>query len=301
MSSSDWPFELCSHFKLQYTIILLLGIVLYFPFISKYISLGKNSQLIQLLFFSAAMIPSAWSLIQLYLPSEVRCSNAAVKPSLKFIQINVNGHNTEYEKAFEYIKAESPDIVSFEEFSYGWEKEMNSKLKDYPYRSSYPSDEGNFGIAVYSKIPPINKPQLLGDRVIPASWLIEFEFEGKPITAVFTHPPPPIEGEYCSIRDKELSGFAGLRKANAESFMICGDLNCTPWSPVYKKLCKEADLSDSQLGSGVQPSWPVQIFILRIPIDHFLISKDLCVVERKIGPDVGSDHFPVCMTLTRKH
>lgn len=299
-SSSVWPFELCCHFKLQYTIIGLVAIILYLPFISKYIA-SRRSGLFQLIFLTAAISPSAWAILQLYMPSGVKCQSEAQSPKLKLVQINVNGFNTQYAKALAYIKSEAPDIVSFEEFSYGWEKEMSANLKDYPYRALNPSEEGNFGIAVYSKLEPIDKPQILGDRETPASFLLHLNFDNEPITAIFTHPPPPIDRTLSSIRDSELRGFAKLRHEKTGSFLVAGDCNCTPWSPVFQKLCHEAQLSDSQQGSGVQPSWPVQIFPLRIPIDHFLISKDLCVVERKIGSDVGSDHYPVCITLCRKH
>lgn len=296
---SDWPLELFSHFKLQYTLVLLTGLILYFPFVSRHLRDGKP-HLAEFLIIFACLFPSALPIVQLYLPSDVKSAEAGSHQKLKLIQINVNGFNKSYDKALQYINSEAPDIVSFEEFSFGWEKEMSNKLKDYPYHACYPSDEGNFGIGVYSKIQPASKPELLISAELPASWLIGFMFENQPLTIVFTHPPPPIDNSLIAVRDRELNGFAKIRKEHGKTFIVAGDLNSTPWTPVYQKLCKDADLIDSQQSSGLQPSWPVQILPLRIPIDHFLISKDLCVIERKIGPHVGSDHFPVCITLRRK-
>jgi endonuclease/exonuclease/phosphatase family metal-dependent hydrolase len=35
----------------------------------------------------------------------------------------------------------------------------------------------------------------------------------------------------------------------------------------------------------------------RIPIDHVVVSPEVRVTDRRVGPDVGSDHLPVEATL----
>ena len=77
--------------------------------------------------------------------------------------------------------------------------------------------------------------------------------------------------------------------------ILLGDFNTTPWSPAYRKL-----VADTELGSasgGRIATWPVWMAPLRVPIDHILVRGPVTVLEAERGPDLGSDHFPVLVTL----
>jgi len=56
---------------------------------------------------------------------------------------------------------------------------------------------------------------------------------------------------------------------------------------------KQGNLKDSEVGFGFQPTWFAPTGLPFIPIDHLLTSRNVCVLERKIGPAIGSDHLPV--------
>jgi endonuclease/exonuclease/phosphatase family metal-dependent hydrolase len=82
--------------------------------------------------------------------------------------------------------------------------------------------------------------------------------------------------------------------------VVLGDLNVTQFSPRWDELLEDGKLSDTRRGRGLMGSWRVQIPKLgwkpplpRRPLDHVLLGDDLVVVDRRLGPDLGSDHLPV--------
>ena len=44
-------------------------------------------------------------------------------------------------------------------------------------------------------------------------------------------------------------------------------------------------------------TWPTYNPLLRIPIDHCLVSEHFMIGEQYQGPDFGSDHYPVLTRL----
>jgi hypothetical protein len=78
--------------------------------------------------------------------------------------------------------------------------------------------------------------------------------------------------------------YAGILGVLARAYILLGDLNVTPWSPHFRQLLQQTGL-------------PAQVPPLRIPLDHCLVSPAFQVIERRVGPRLGSDHLPLIVTL----
>jgi endonuclease/exonuclease/phosphatase (EEP) superfamily protein YafD len=103
---------------------------------------------------------------------------------------------------------------------------------------------------------------------------------------------------YSEHRNRQLVEIARFLAAQTGPLVLLGDLNTTPWNFYFQRLLADSGLRSSAEGRGYQASWPGAPFLLRIPLDHVLLSPELRVVRREIGPDVGSDHLPVIVEFT---
>lgn len=297
-SAWGWPFELASHFEIEYTLFLAIVVLCYLPLLKQFVATKANIKLYEFGVFLACLVVSASTLIPYYLPSPMRANAAAKAESIKFLQINLNSKNRSFDKVAECINTLNPDVVSFEEYTPEWDAQMKAKLSDYKHGIAVPEPNNNFGIALFSRVPLQEPASLLNASTFGfPSIKAKFKLGQKSLNAIFTHTVPPVSKEVTEERDRMLSTLAKVRRETPGLFMLAGDLNCSPWSSVFPRFCKETGLLDSQMSFGIQPSWPTGLIFMRTPIDHFLLSPGLAVIERKIGPDVGSDHFPVFIEL----
>lgn len=180
------------------------------------------------------------------------------------------------------------------ELTLEWLADLDPVVGDYQYKEIVPRND-NFGIALLSKYKmrssvdyfSLNdKPSIIGKMSI-----LQQEF-----TVVATHPVPPIGQQSFLNRNKQLSNIASNIPEYSQNLIIAGDFNTSSFSPHFDSLLKQ-DLKDSRIGFGLLPTWPADYKVLQTTLDHFVVSKHLQVSKRATGPDIGSDHLPITMTI----
>ena len=127
------------------------------------------------------------------------------------------------------------------------------------------------------------------------------DLDGQPVHVLATHPVSPLTPARAAQRNRTLERIAARAVAEDEPIVVMGDLNATPWSPYLRELLATADLLDSQVGHGLQPSFPASRGRLGIAVDHVLHGPELRTIERRLGPAFGSDHRMVHAKLAWSH
>ncbi|NEP45870.1 MAG: endonuclease/exonuclease/phosphatase family protein, partial [Okeania sp. SIO2H7] len=134
--------------------------------------------------------------------------------------------------------------------------------------------------------------EFLGGIEIP-TLVADVTKNNRVISLVATHPLPPLSQDYLFLRNRHLKELAKYVNTLENPVAVLGDLNLTMWSPFYRDLVRTSGLKNSRHGYGVLPTWPTQLPLLYIPLDHCLVSEDVGVINTRIGENVGSDHLPV--------
>jgi len=217
---------------------------------------------------------------------------------LKVLTINVNYQNQRFEKIFECINKFDPDLVAIEELTPSLNEELKTKLPGYKYNCSAPKTNP-FGIGIFSRVP-IERSQVVYFHPKYASIVEELTWEGKPLLLVATHPITPLTQSLTADNKEQLIAISEEIKRKNETAVLVGDLNATSWCSAYKDAIKTGHLVDSSRGFGLQVSWLRSFPPLCLGIDHCLTTPDMVATKRLIGPDIGSDHWPVYIELQRK-
>jgi endonuclease/exonuclease/phosphatase (EEP) superfamily protein YafD len=290
--SSFWKnlvLELLSHFKIQY---LILNIILFCGLL-----LTRRKKLIFISLLCLSFVSS--EIIPWYIPPP-RLENYSTK--LRILSLNVNTQNQSYSQVLSMVRREQPDVAVFMEINEAWVKQLNS-LKNILPNTVANANPYNLGIAVYSKIPLENSAIAFFGKTNNPSITGRLTFNGKAISLVAIHPPPPIKPTLFQARNQQLEEVSQYIRSLSSFVIIVGDFNITMWSPYYKRFVINTGLKNARKGFGILPTWPLKTtyppysripsllsWLLSIPIDHCLISPQIKVVKIRTGSDLGSDH-----------
>jgi len=275
----SWFLDLFSHFRVQY--LLGLGAV------SVLLLVGRCWRTAAV-FLGVALLNFA-PIVPLYFGGQGSPPEGATV--LRAMLINVNTESGDASRVREAIADFDPDILVLEEISSQWVLEL-AWLTNSHLHSVIEPREDNFGIGLFSKLPlDEGEAVCIGEVGVP-SILATASVGYEELRIIATHPLPPGGRDYSHCRNDQLAQLPGHVEGD-RPLILLGDLNVTPWNYYFKKLLRETGLVNSAKGYGVQPTWPNFSMLCRIPIDHCLHSPGIITCHREIGPDVGSDHYPV--------
>lgn len=286
-------FDLLSHFRLVYLALLLLLVV----------------GLLHLQCHKVGAITFALFLLMgrpvfsMYCPVVSSSRNSAgqlvlgvPQARIRILQINPQADkNHRISAVISYIRELQPDVFAITELSSEWKTALEKDFSEYPYRviaSKYSS-----GIALFSKFPVLDQEIVFypGDPVEHPQIRCRLKTIAGAIKCIIAHPTVPKK--MVASRNAELLDIGETVARAGSPCLVLGDLNCSPWSYYFTRVLEVGGLSDSEQGFGPQPSWSTELLIPLVPIDHFLVSRDVVVLNRVVGPNIGSDHLPIYVDL----
>jgi endonuclease/exonuclease/phosphatase (EEP) superfamily protein YafD len=211
--------------------------------------------------------------------------------AITVVSFNVQIRNPDRAAVIEWVRNLDADVVFLWEASQVWRDEVVAA--DLPFQIQDPLQEGmTIGGLVLTREQASVRLLDTGDR---SSIEVKLPFGNEEMTIIGAHPFPPNSATHTASRDFQLRSVAELAAGIEGPLIVTGDLNTTPWSAAFQPL-NEA-LLNSMNGFGWQPTYPAGAGLLMLPIDHLLHSGHLTTVDRSTGPDLGSDHLPLIVTV----
>ena len=278
-----WPFELFVHFRAQYaaTALALAALLL-----------SAGMPRLSLLAI-ALMVFNALPLAQRAqaAPSGGACTGTR----FSVVTANVQYGNVDRSRFLQWLQSHPADLVVVQELTPAWAADL-ARLPAYPYRVMLPREDA-YGIGVLSRwaLGPVGPQDLAGDGLPSLAGSVQVA--GRPLRFVALHTRWPVTPGLAQARDRSLVAAAGLLATGEGPAVVLGDLNATPYSPVYVDFLRASGMRDAANGSRWQPTWLAGFWPLALRIDHVLVSPGLCVDGTEVGPAVGSDHRPLTARL----
>jgi endonuclease/exonuclease/phosphatase (EEP) superfamily protein YafD len=292
MGRFSWVFELASHFRVQVLALLFACAACY--------AARKR-----FCFAALASVLGAMCLPALF---DAYVGHGQVEESagssFKTIIMHVNPSHGKFDDAVALLRSERPTFVVMEDVSPDWEAIVKKEISAMPdARFVCRHGTGFLSMRPWDRV----------DNAGITSWGfpgLKITYSAPELTIFALHVPAPIS---ASWRQERMSQFRKLALEVNEAkrpsgvavepgpgpVLVMGDLNCSPWSPLCTDLIEETGLHNTRMGFGIRPTWPSIMPPFMIPIDHVLVTKEhFRVLDVHVGPYLGSDHYPLVVTMT---
>lgn len=293
-SHSHWM-DLTSHFRVQYALIQLLGLI----WLCRHPALrGAMVTFITLV----TLLLNSWQVWQYASPRSYD-SSGRTGHWLTLLQVNVLVYNKHYQAVQDVISRSHADVVSLQEINARWYQHLKEMpiFRTYPYRLLH-LNGGNVLLSrkplIHSKL--VHFPEDTMGKVLYRNeggyFLTHLQLGNRTVSLINLHPPVPLKPTHAESYRHYLNLLASERANLTPSVILFGDLNTTPWSYYYREYLRILHLKDAK-AHHYMPTWPIYMPWFFIPIDHVLVSPDIRTLSQSVGPFDGSDHLPVIITL----
>ena len=270
-----WPFELLQHFRPQMIVAGGIGSVLCFWLEPSW---GWAAIAAGFVLINAAALPS---------PRFIKPdASLAGQPGLTIVWANVWTRATSLKATLEWARAQGADVILIGE--YPREASPDDALPgEYPHRIGGPAQPAgqicSTRVVAFSRVAMQAAEVQAGPGPHARSFVtFTVALGGMDLSVIAMHPVPPNTPALTRERDAQIVMLAEHARGD---FVIAGDFNATPWTPVF------GEIPGRRIGAYLlAPTWLSGLPLLGLPIDHLMGSEGVRVSRYEVGPNLGSDH-----------
>lgn len=231
-------------------------------------------------------------------PASVQASDQPkdeLSPVYRLLHLNLRYDNPAPGKVLSLIGRVRPDVLTLNEVSGMWSEKLALLSSAYPHRIVCNIDNHAGGVAILSLRPFAAGQE--GECLEGGTFATAAIDLGGPVVevgALHLHWPWPFS------QADQIENIAPLLGRMAETSILAGDLNATPWSAASARVAEAAAMEP------VGPAGPTWLYrtlpdVLRfagLPIDRIFAKGDAVVHSVRTLEPVGSDHLPVLVEFS---
>ena len=280
--------DVLTHF-LPIVMILAALTVLYAAFAEALLA-----QLALIGFGGAGGLMAGWLIAPEYLARRGPAAPAGRAGQIKLVQLNAWRRNQDLDGTIAWLLAQDADVIVLQEADV-----IGALLR---VRSAYHVTAAGCSVVILSKAAPIllDIPTPSDKRLRPPATGITLRDDWGDFTVIGTHYAWPVFGELQQSQGRGLARL--LAEFPSERLILTGDFNSTPWSFSRRREDAMFGLERRTRGLFTWPAWDLpkrgaHAPLPLLPIDHVYAGSGWRTVQVERGPRLGSDHYPVIVTL----
>ena len=306
---TGWPARMWDFPRLQIA-VLALAAGIFEPVLA---AVSASAGWLDWSFLALMLAVAVWQASRIYkytplAPHEVGVAAARTGDPrvLRIVISNVLQDNRQYDRWRHVVAAEDAEVIVAAEVDQDWARQIAAGFgESHPYNVVQPQDNC-YGMALFSRLP-LRDPRVefIVQSDVPSIHATLSLIDATEICLHCLHPRPPTPQEQQSSgpRDVELIVVAKRVRRHRdtgriEPTIIVGDLNDVAWSRTTKLFQQLSGLLDPRRGRGFYNTFNANFRLLRFPLDHVFISREFRLVDLRVLEHVGSDHFPVSITVS---
>lgn len=272
----DWRLELFSHFLPFYIPPVLAGLWL------------ERVRWRRVVLGTVLMVQLGWLYAAFGWPERESVDLPGMP--LRLFAFNGYVHNPDRVSALAWLRERKPDVLLLTEATPAWLADAEMLRREMPH-SCARGDDGPFGVALLSR-QPLRLCEVIAPRAGDGFPYVRAELANG-LVLYGIHPPPPLSAELAAARDAMLVELARRIATETAPVLVVGDMNITPFSPVYQSFRRRARLQEA--GFPFAPTWGPPGWPAVLPLDRVLVRG----VEGRVsvGPALGSDHRVLILQL----
>ena len=244
---------------------------------------------------SLAIVAINGFLVVPYLLHKIKAPPAA-ENSITLMSANTLYGNYAPQELINTIDTVDPDILILQEMGASNQQKAAILWEKFPYVTDTPN-RGTKEVLVFSKFPFDSVEYIAFDTPWRAQAHVTFTVNGQSFKVIGVHPKAPMSAGRFERRNIELQKLAAEAASVQTPIIVAGDMNITPWTPIFHRFLNESNLSDSRKRNGLNFTWAPHDVPLLIPIDQILY-RNVDMHSFTSGPYTGSDHRPVIATFS---
>ncbi|HEY2750587.1 endonuclease/exonuclease/phosphatase family protein [Phenylobacterium sp.] len=209
------------------------------------------------------------------------------QPTFKVVQFNAWDGAGGTNRPLAWLGVEKPDVVVVEE--------SNGRLRQAFEQAGWWSVSGRSSVMLFTRQRPLEiiRPRDNATGPLEMNGVVLSTPAGR-VTVLGVHAPWPTQP---SLQAEHDAFMPIIRSYPASLTILAGDFNSTPWSFARRRddvgfgLIRRTRALFTWPIAGRSPAIPI------LPIDHVYAGPGWATVKVEHGPPLGSDHYPVLVTL----